>query len=305
MIGALSLRLAGNPAFGLTRPTARDGRHESQPRCGLLVVTAVLPVADPCSGREANDRRQQYSTAMSAGDPAPSEGRAANPALVDRPLPDRVLLIEDHALLAQSLTLALRTEGIVAEPAPTDSRERILDAAYEGGYALILLDLDLDGRLGSGLSLIKPLQGTGARVVMLTGVDDRERLAECVKEGAVGLVSTRQRFDQLLEALRDAMALGSLLRPDQRDELLAELRRQRKAREDSLVAFERLTHREKQVLAALMEGHTAGDVASEWIVEVSTVRSHIRSLLLKLGVNSQIAAIAMAHRAGWSPPKRD
>lgn len=140
---------------------------------------------------------------------------------------------------------------------------------------------------------------------MLTGGDDRERLAECIEEGAVGLVSTRQRFDQLLEALRGAMALGSLVRPDQRDELLAELRGQRKAREGSLVAFERLTHREKQVLAALMDGHTAGDVASEWVVEVSTVRSHIRSLLFKLGVNSQIAAIAMAHRAGWSSPRRD
>jgi two-component system nitrate/nitrite response regulator NarL len=66
-------------------------------------------------------------------------------------------------------------------------------------------------------------------------------------------------------------------------------------------AFAILTPREQRVLAELMEGHTADQIAKESWVSVSTVRSQIKSILHKLGVNSQLAAVAMAWRAGWRP----
>lgn len=224
-----------------------------------------------------------------------------DPSAVDRARPARVLLVEDHRLLAQSLTMALRAEGIEAAEAPLGSHEAILTAARVGRYEVILLDLDLGQGLGDSLSLLEPLQATGARVVMLTAVTDQERLAECVEAGAIGLISKNQSFEHLLAGLHEAVALGSLLRPGQRDELLAELRRQRHRRQERLAVFERLTTRERQVLACLMDGKTAADIAHDWYVATSTVRSQIRSLLAKLGVHSQIGAIGMARRAGWDP----
>lgn len=224
----------------------------------------------------------------------------ADPSLVDDAMPQRVLMVEDHELLAQSLVITLDSEGVQADRAPLTSQEAIVEAARDGDYEVVLLDLDL-GELGYSLSLIKPLQATGARVVMLTAVTDSERLAECIEEGAVGLVSKSQNFEDLLEGLREAMTLGTLLKPGQRDELLAELRRQRQQRRAKLEAFERLTRRERAVLGALMDGKTAEEIASEWYVAMSTVRSQIRSLLAKLEVHSQVAAIGLARRAGWSP----
>lgn len=239
------------------------------------------------------------------GRPEAPADASADPSLVDAALPERVLLVEDHELLAQSLVLALRAEGIEAERAPLTSTDAVLETAGSGSYELVLLDLDLGPGLGYSLPLIKPLQRTGARVVILTAVTDRERLAECIEEGAIGLVSKSQPFDQLLAALHDAVALGTLLKPGQRDDLLAELRRQRHQRRAELAPFEGLTRREREVLGALMEGKTAEDIASEWFVAMSTVRSQIRSLLAKLGVHSQVAAIGMARRAGWSPPQQE
>jgi DNA-binding NarL/FixJ family response regulator len=74
--------------------------------------------------------------------------------------------------------------------------------------------------------------------------------------------------------------------------------------------FAKLTEREQVVLSELMEGHCAEDIAKAAIVSISTVRSQIKAILNKLGVNSQLAAVAMARRAGWSlelrpvsPPK--
>ncbi len=234
-----------------------------------------------------------------------SRARPAGPLVEDdedasSAVTPRALLIEDHELLAQSLTLALAEEGIEAQHAALDSVEAVLDLAAAGSFDVVLLDLDLGG-LGSGLAMIKPLQATGARVVMMTGSTDETRLAECIEAGALGIVRKTASLHQLLGAVRDATTLATLLSPGQRDELLAELRRQRQARAERMRAFDQLTRREQDVLAALMDGDAPAEIAKAQHVSLTTVRSHIRSLLFKLDVHSQVAAIGLARRAGWEP----
>lgn len=214
----------------------------------------------------------------------------------------RVLLVEDHELLAQSLIFTLKAEGVCPERAPLGSAEEVLAAASEGRYDVVLLDLDLGDAVGSGLHLIEPLQRTGARVVMLTAATDREQLAECIEAGAVGLIPKTVSFEHLLAAVREAVSLGNALSPGQRDELLAELRRQRREREERMKAFKQLTRREAEVLAALMDGKSAEEIATEWFTSIATVRSQIRAVLGKLRVRSQVAAIGLARRAGWDIP---
>jgi DNA-binding NarL/FixJ family response regulator len=67
-----------------------------------------------------------------------------------------------------------------------------------------------------------------------------------------------------------------------------------------LQLFATLTDREEVVLAELLEGHCAEEIAKTAFVSISTIRSQIKSILQKLGVNSQLAAVALARRAGWS-----
>jgi DNA-binding NarL/FixJ family response regulator len=214
----------------------------------------------------------------------------------------RVLVVEDHALLAQSVTLALKAEGFEVHMATQLDAASIVQTAQEKRPDVILLDLDIGGALGTSLSIITPLQDTGARVVMVTGVTDSARLAACIEAGAIGLISKADPFEELIEGVKEAVELGTLLSPGQRDELMAELRRQRAADAERLRAFEHLTPREAQVLAELMEGMSAEQVATKWVVSMATVRSQIRSLLLKLGVNSQLSAVALARKADWTPP---
>jgi DNA-binding NarL/FixJ family response regulator len=212
----------------------------------------------------------------------------------------RVLIVEDHALLAQSLTVALQADGFAVERCKDLDGEGILESARALAPSVVLLDLDIGGELGDSLSLISPLQQLGARVVMLTGVTDRHRLAACIEAGAIGLVSKAEPFGRLIDGVREAVELGTLLSPAQRDQLLDELRRQRREDRERLAVFEALTTREQQVLDALMDGKPAETIAADWVVSVATVRSQIRSLLQKLGVNSQLAAVALARKADWS-----
>ena len=65
-----------------------------------------------------------------------------------------------------------------------------------------------------------------------------------------------------------------------------------------------LTNREQQVLAALMDAVPAVEIARTSFMSEATVRHHIRSILMKLNVNSQLAAVVAAYRAGWKPPRR-
>lgn len=213
--------------------------------------------------------------------------------------PLRVLFVEDHVLLAQSVAAALVDDGFdVVRPAGLD-RETVLAAAAEHRPHIVLLDLVL-GEGVTTLSYIPALSELGASVLIVTGETDRVRHAECVEVGAIGIVGKHQPFEHLLAAVKEVAELHTLLTPAQREDLLGELRRQRAEDVERLAPFERLTPRECEILAALMEGRSPEMIASSDHVSIATVRSQIRSVLAKLGVNSQLAAVGMALKHGWT-----
>jgi DNA-binding NarL/FixJ family response regulator len=212
-----------------------------------------------------------------------------------------VLIVEDHELLAESLALALRREGFEVTIATGPTAEAVLETGRRLKPAVTLLDLNLGAELGTGLALIAPLTAEGARVVMCTGTTDRLELARCVEAGAIGLASKRDAFDGLLEMVRRALHGEQLLAAGEREELLAELHRHRVSERDRLAPFSSLTRREEAVLELLIEGHSAETIAAKSFVSLATVRSQIRSILQKLNVNTQLAAVALARRHGWRP----
>jgi two-component system nitrate/nitrite response regulator NarL len=211
-----------------------------------------------------------------------------------------VLIVEDHMLLAQSLLIALNAEGCHAEVAELTDPATLLAQVRVSRPGVVLLDLDL-GVLGDGVDLVKPLTELGARVLVVSGTTDRRRLAETVERGAVGFMSKTVHFEQLLATVLDVVAQRPVLSTAVRYELMAELRRARATRSKDLAPFMTLTPRERAVLSALAKGQRAEAIASEAGVSGATVRSQIRSVLAKLGVNSQLEAVAMAWTVGWFP----
>ncbi len=227
---------------------------------------------------------------------------AAHLALVPQPGGSfggpRVLLVEDHELLGEILVEALHGEGIVAETVAGPTREAILDLAAGFRPTIALLDLDL-GPLGAGRELIAPLADLGATVVMLTGSTDRMAHAECLAAGAAGILGKSEPFERILDTVRAVSGGEDVVSADERHALLTELRMKRLEERTRLEPFERLTRREREVLRSLAAGLRAAEIADRSYVSVETVRSQIRAILVKLGASSQLAAVAMARRAGW------
>jgi DNA-binding NarL/FixJ family response regulator len=211
-------------------------------------------------------------------------------------------MIEDHELLAQSLQAALQAKNIEVVRVWSGDREKLLSEALGNAPGLLLLDYNLGPDIGTAGGLIGPLKAAGYDVVMLTGITDRLLLAECLEEGAIGIVEKSVKFDDLLELIQTVLDDGTLMSRHEREEMLSALRLHRAKRERDLQAFHSLTTRESQVLCALMQGKSADRIAEESVVSVATIRTQIRSILAKLGVNSQLAAVARAREVRWQPP---
>lgn len=213
--------------------------------------------------------------------------------------PTNVLIVEDHELLAGTMAVALGQEGFAVHTVSGPSVEDVVETARRLAPVLVLLDLELGPPLGNGLDLVAPLVDAGGRVVMVTGVADRARLGACIEAGAAGVVSKRAEFTVLMGAVKRAASGAPVQSDDEREDLLEEARRRRRADRDRLAPFEALTPREQVVLRHLMAGESAETIATLSYVSLATVRSQIRAILLKLGVNSQLAAVALARQARW------
>jgi len=210
-----------------------------------------------------------------------------------------VVVIDDHDLLSSSLVLMLLRKGFEARRVHTASRAGILAevGAAECGVALVDLDLGVDGeqRSMSGVDLIAPLRSRGWRPVVMSGSGREEDIAAGVVAGAVGVVRKSCSAESLMATVRTVLDGGGLLDPEEqaRYEALADLASTR--RQVSTAMLGRLTRRELQVLERLADGCRAAAVAEEFVTSISTVRSQIRSILSKLGVGSQLEAVALLH----------
>lgn len=213
----------------------------------------------------------------------------------------RVLIVDDHEMIAEGIAVALGAAGVQTEVTSGPTSEDVVALARSHQPDVVLLDLQIGGEIGSGLSLIEPLKALGARVLVVTGVTDRAALGECIEAGAVGVTSKSEGFDALVDKILRAATGESVMTRHDEYALIDEARRRRETDRVRLEPFDELTPREQTVLWGLMEGKQADALAEESYVSISTIRTQIRAILRKLEVNSQLAAVAMAREAEWRP----
>jgi DNA-binding NarL/FixJ family response regulator len=216
----------------------------------------------------------------------------------------RVALVEDHALLAESLLVALAMEGLEVSSVPlgktVDSRG-LLDAILSLEPGIVLLDLDL-GAAGDGVALVEPLTRAGCPVVVVTAAGEPERWGECLARGARTVLPKSTPLHDIVDVVRRVAGGAPVMHAARRAELIQRWHRMRADQDSVRSRLDRLTRRETQVLHGLMRGQRVRDIAREAYVSEATVRTQVKSILAKLGVTSQIAAIAAAKQAGWEPP---
>jgi DNA-binding NarL/FixJ family response regulator len=144
------------------------------------------------------------------------------------------------------------------------------------------------------------MRGAGLQVCVIDVADNEWRSSAWLRAGPSALIDEDESFDHLFQTITRLLRSGSRrqIRRGPASSLASSPADE--YRDASLDLSLILTEREQVVLAELMEGHNAEEIAKAGYVSISTVRSQIRAILRKLGVNSQLAAVAIARRAGWS-----
>jgi DNA-binding NarL/FixJ family response regulator len=223
----------------------------------------------------------------------------------EHPRPVRVTVVDDHVLFAESVALTLEAEGYLVKrldiATPPATLASVLAVALRSVPRVVLLDLDL-GRVGDGTRLIAPLTAAGASVVALTGSTDLADWGECLRQGAKTVLSKTCPLDEVLATIRNVCEGRPVMRNEERQALIETAVRDREKTREVQTRLDRLTRREKEVLGALMRGDQVREIARQRVVSEATVRTQIKSILGKLEMNSQIAAVGAAFRVGWRPP---
>lgn len=209
----------------------------------------------------------------------------------------RVVVIDDHALLADSVVMTLRQSGLDARSMSWDLPD-LGHVVLRGQPNLVLLDLFLDDGVATSNALLSTFVEHGILVVVVTATHDPLLHARCLEIGACGVVEKSQPIDELIDAVHRALrgeAVMSVSRVAELQQALGASRRVAVSRSP----LDDLTAREKLVLQSMMRGEAAARIARDHQLSVLTVRTHIRSVLTKLDVHSQLEAVSRASREGW------
>jgi DNA-binding NarL/FixJ family response regulator len=212
-----------------------------------------------------------------------------------------VLVVDSHGLIASSLATALRHSGFsrVAMVDPDDLGVETPAAwpqVADGDIALVGM-FEGDGR--AALALIGPLAHMGCRVLVIASDQGLSLAGDCLDRGAEAVLDKAMSFERLVEVIRRLIAGACAMTDEERTALVATIERHQATERALHQPFQALTDREADVLAALVAGAAAKQIAHGKGITISTVRGHIQRVLSKLDVSNQREALTMARHAGW------
>lgn len=211
----------------------------------------------------------------------------------------RVVIVEDHTLVRQSLVKTIEAEPGFEVIGEAGRGEEGLEMIKRLSPDLVLLDITMPG--GGGLEVAAQLRkaAPGVRFLFLTMHEDDASISRAIGIGADGYVLKTASTDELLRALRAIAEGGSYLSPAIARRVIDLAGGKRGG------GGPRLTERELEILRLLAEGSRPAEVAEKLFVSIKTVKNHLTSIYSKLGVETGAQAVAEAFRLGLvsAPPR--
>jgi NarL family two-component system response regulator LiaR len=206
------------------------------------------------------------------------------------PDPIRVLLVDDHAVVRQGLRAFLQLQPDIEVVGEASGGEAAAEVAAAAQPDVVLMDLVMPD--GDGVDAIRALAAAapGARVLVLSSFADDERVFAATQAGVAGYLLKDVEPDQLAEAIREVRRGRPVLHPD------VAARMMRRVADPAGLPAEPLTTREREVLQLIVEGFANKQIARRLLITEKTVKTHVSSILSKLGVEDRTQAAVLAIR---------
>jgi DNA-binding NarL/FixJ family response regulator len=208
-----------------------------------------------------------------------------------------VLIVDDHTVVRKGLQSLLSSEKYdIQVIGDAGDGNQAVQMALELQPDVILMDLQMPGK--SGLEAIQEIKqhGLAARILVLTSFGEDERVAAALRAGALGYLLKDSSPDELVSAIH-AVALGHLSIPQELSSAILGVQRPivSSPGENPLAD---LTARELEVLRCLASGASNNEIASQLSISLTTVRTHVSSILRKLNLENRTQAALFARQQG-------
>jgi len=210
------------------------------------------------------------------------------------PEPIRVLIVDDHAVVREGLRTFLELQDGLEVAGEAGDGEEAVAEAERLRPDVVLMDLVMPKLDGVHAMLALRERVPGARVVILTSFLDDERLLPAIRAGAAGYLLKNVQPQELARAVRAADAGEALIDPAVAARLVDAIA----GGESQAEQRDRLTPREREVLALIGRGYANARIALELGIAEKTVKTHVSHVLSKLGVADRTQAALYAAKLG-------
>jgi NarL family two-component system response regulator LiaR len=208
----------------------------------------------------------------------------------------RVLIADDHAVVRQGLRTFLELQDDIEVVGDACDGEEAVVAALDGRPDVVLMDLMMPGVDGIEATRRILRERPATRVIALTSFLDDDKVLPAVRAGAAGYLLKDVEPGELVRAIHTVNDGEPLLHPAVTARVMRELS---EGDEPAATADGGLTAREREVLALVARGLPNKLIARELGIAEKTVKTHVSSILAKLGVSDRTQAALLAVRRGW------
>ena len=198
----------------------------------------------------------------------------------------RVLLAEDQGMMRGALALLLGLEPDIEVVAEVGTGDAVLDAAREHRPDVALLDIEMPGMSGLDAAAVLRDAVPDCKVLILTTFGRPGYLRRAMEAGARGFMVKDTPVEELAGAIRRVLGGERVVDPALAAAALS-------------AGPNPLTERERDVLAAAVDGSTIADIAGRLHLSESTVRNYLSAAIGKTGARNRMEAIAAARAQGW------
>jgi DNA-binding NarL/FixJ family response regulator len=214
----------------------------------------------------------------------------------------RVLIADDDDLMRAGLSAVLESDDEMEVVGQAGTGREAVALALELEPEVVLMDVrmpDLDGIAATG-ELTRKAPGT--KVLILTTFEEDDYVFGGLRAGASGFLLKRTAPEDLIAGVRTIAAGDSLLSPSVTRRVIDRMASQPVVEDvppDS--SIEELTPREREVLELIASGLSNGEIAGTLVIEESTVKTHVKRILMKLHVRDRVQAVIFAYEHGLRP----
>ena len=214
----------------------------------------------------------------------------------------RVLLADDEDLMRAGLVELLTADPQIEVVGQASTGREAVDQARRLAPDVLLMDVrmpDLDGIAATREVLRVAPQ---VRVLMLTTFEQDDYVFGALRAGASGFLLKRTRPEELIAAVQTIAAGDSLLSPSVTRRVIDRMAQQPTLQLADPAKLQDLTPREREVLELIARGLSNREIAAALVVQESTIRSHVKRILMKLDLRDRVQAVIFAYETGINRP---